>query len=506
MVLAAGAGTRMKSRTPKILHELGGRSMIAHALAAARGLDPRSLAVVVRHERDRVAEHVAAIDAEALIIDQDEIPGTGRAVEVALDALAAANPADGLEGAGLEGKGLEGTVVVTYGDVPLLSSELLRDLVALHEADGNAVTVLTAVLDDATGYGRILRDADGGVAAIREHKDANEDERTVLEVNSGIYAFDAAILADALRRVTTENAQGEKYLTDVLGIVREDGGRVAALVTEDRWQVEGANDRVQLQALAAEHNRRIVEEWMRAGVTIVDPATTWIDGSVRLAEDVTIKPNTQLHGATVIERDAVIGPDTTLVDVIVGEGATVRRTEGTKSEIGPGATVGPFTYLRAGTVLGEAGKIGAFYETKNAQIGRGAKLSHLGYVGDAEVGEGTNIGCGNITANYDGVNKHRTVIGAHVRTSSNTVFVAPVTVGDGAYTGAGAVVRKDVPAGALALSVAPQRNAEGWTEAKRPGSPSAIAAAAARALAEEAALGTPETLPSASTPPTEEGK
>ncbi|MGN6404845.1 bifunctional UDP-N-acetylglucosamine diphosphorylase/glucosamine-1-phosphate N-acetyltransferase GlmU [Sinomonas sp.] len=497
VVLAAGAGTRMKSRTPKILHELGGRSMVAHALAAARGIDPRDLAVVVRHERDRVAEHIAAVDPEALIVDQDDIPGTGRAVEVALDALAARQP---------EGRPLEGTIVVTYGDVPLLSAELLRELVTLHEADENTVTVLTAVLDDATGYGRILRDADGGVAAIREHKDASEDERTVLEVNSGIYAFDGRVLAEALRRVTTENAQGEKYLTDVLAIVREAGGRVAALVTEDRWQVEGANDRIQLQALAAEHNRRILEDWMRSGVTIVDPATTWIDGTVRLAEDVTIKPNTQLHGITVVERDAVIGPDTTLTDVVVGEGATVRRTEGTKSEIGPGATVGPFTYLRAGTVLGADGKIGAFYETKNVQIGRGAKLSHLGYAGDAEIGEGTNIGCGNITANYDGVNKHRTVIGAHVRTSSNTVFVAPVTVGDGAYTGAGAVVRKDVPAGALALSVAPQRNAEGWTEAKRPGSPSAIAAAAAREADPVVPLAATKTSPSDTTHPTEEGK
>ena len=492
VVLAAGAGTRMKSRTPKILHGLGGRSMVAHALAAARGLDPERLAVVVRHERDRVAEHIAALDPAALIVDQDEIPGTGRAVEVALDALAAES----------DGAPLEGTVVVTYGDVPLLGTDLLRELVARHEAEGNAVTVLTAVLDNAHGYGRILRDEEGGVAAIREHKDANDDEREVREVNSGIYAFDARVLADALRRVTTDNAQGEKYLTDVLALAREAGGRVAALVTEDRWQVEGANDRVQLQALAAEHNRRIVEAWMRAGVTVVDPATTWIDGTVRLAEDVTIKPNTQLHGETVIERDAVIGPDTTLTDVVVGEGATVRRTDGTKSRIGAGATVGPFTYLRAGTVLGADGKIGAFYETKNAQIGRGAKLSHLGYCGDAEVGEGTNIGCGNITANYDGVNKHRTVIGAHVRTSSNTVFVAPVTVGDGAYTGAGAVVRKDVPAGALALSVAPQRNAEGWTEAKRPGSPSAIAAAAARASAQRIS----ETSSSASTPSTEEGK
>ncbi|GHG48504.1 bifunctional protein GlmU [Sinomonas cellulolyticus] len=469
IVLAAGAGTRMKSRTPKILHELGGRSMVAHALDAARGLAPQRLAAVVRHERDLVAAHIAGHDPDVLIVDQDEIPGTGRAVEAALEAL------DAQAAAGGHGE-LTGTVVVTYGDVPLLTTSLLRDLVAEHEADGNAVTVLTAVLDDATGYGRILRESDGTVSGIREHKDASEAERAIPEVNSGIYAFDAAALRDALTQVTTDNAQGEKYLTDVLAIARAAGGRVSALATTDRWQVEGANDRVQLQALAAEHNRRTVEAWMRAGVTVVDPATTWIDATVQLAADVTVKPNTQLHGATVVERDAVIGPDTTLTDCLVGEGATVKRTDGTQAEIGAGATVGPFTYLRPGTRLGAEGKIGAFYETKNAVIGRGAKLSHLGYAGDAEIGEGANIGCGNITANYDGVNKHRTVIGAHVRTGSNTVFVAPVTVGDGAYTAAGAIVRKDVPPGALALSVSPQRNAAGWTQAHRAGSPSAAAA------------------------------
>ncbi|WP_281250873.1 bifunctional UDP-N-acetylglucosamine diphosphorylase/glucosamine-1-phosphate N-acetyltransferase GlmU [Sinomonas mesophila] len=500
IVLAAGAGTRMKSRTPKILHPLGGRSMVAHALAAAAGLAPGRLAAVVRHERDLVAEHIAALDPGILIVDQDEVPGTGRAVEVALEALDAEQAAAG------DHSGLTGTVVVTYGDVPLLTTELLTELVAVHEADGNAVTVLTAVLDDPTGYGRILRGEDGTVAGIREHKDATPAERAVREVNSGIYAFDAEALRTALRKVTTENAQGEKYLTDVLMIAREAGGRVEAVATHDRWQVEGANDRVQLAALAREHNRRTVEAWMRAGVTVVDPATTWIDATVRLAEDVTVKPNTQLHGATVVERDAVIGPDTTLTDVVVGEGATVKRTDGTKAEIGPGATVGPFTYLRPGTRLGAEGKIGAFYETKNAEIGRGAKLSHLGYVGDAEVGEGTNIGCGNITANYDGVHKHRTVIGAHVRTASNTVFVAPVTVGDGAYTGAGAVVRKDVPAGALALSIAPQRNAEGWTEAHRPGSPSAEAAARARAAVPDSAAGNPEPSSVASPLKKEEGK
>lgn len=464
IVLAAGAGTRMKSRLPKILHPIGGTSMVGHALAAAKGLDPQRLAVVVRFERDQVAAHIANLDAEALIVDQDEIPGTGRAVQVALDALDAESQVDG-------------TVVVTYGDVPLLTTELLAELTAAHANDGNAVTVLTAVLDDAAGYGRILRAEDGTVLGIREHKDANDAERAINEINSGIYAFDAAVLRNALKNVTTDNNQGEMYLTDVLGLARNESGRVAAVVTTDRWQVEGANDRVQLAALGKEHNRRIVESWMRRGVSVIDPDTTWIDSTVVLDEDVTILPGTQLHGLTTVARDAVVGPDTTLTDVQIAEGAEVTRTQGSGAIIGAGAHVGPFTYLRPGTVLGADGKIGAFYETKNVTIGRGSKLSHLGYAGDAEIGEDTNIGCGNITANFDGVNKHRTKIGSGVRTGSNTVFVAPVTVGDGAFTGAGAIVRKDVPAGALTLTVAPQRNAEGWTEANRPGSISADAAA-----------------------------
>ena len=468
IVLAAGAGTRMKSRTPKILHEIGGRSLVGHALHAARTIRPQELALVVRHERDLVAAHIAAVDPGALIVDQDEVPGTGRAVEAALEALDARGP-------------LSGTVVVTYGDVPLLTGELLGQLVASHEAEHNAVTVLTAVLDDATGYGRILRAADGSVTGIREHKDATDTERDIREINSGIYAFDAAVLRDSLAHVTTDNAQGEKYLTDVLSLARAAGGRVAAVVTEDRWQVEGANDRVQLSALGAELNRRTVEAWMRAGVTVLDPATTWIDATVTLDEDVRLLPNIQLHGTTTVARDAVVGPDTTLTDVRVGEGAKVVRTHGSGSTIGAKASVGPFTYLRPGTVLGETGKIGAFYETKNVTIGRGSKLSHLGYAGDAEIGEDTNIGCGNITANYDGEKKHRTVIGSGVRTGSNTVFVAPVQVGDGAYSGAGAVIRRDVPPGALVLSLAKQQNTEGWVQANRPGSVSASLAAAAGA-------------------------
>ncbi|OUM40494.1 bifunctional UDP-N-acetylglucosamine diphosphorylase/glucosamine-1-phosphate N-acetyltransferase GlmU [Arthrobacter agilis] len=467
IVLAAGAGTRMKSRTPKILHTLGGRSMIGHALAAARGLEPHDLAVVVRHERDLVAGHVAGIDPQALLVDQDDVPGTGRAVQVALDAL------DAQRGT------VEGTVVVTYGDVPLLEAATLTALVETHTREHNAVTVLTAELDDATGYGRIVRADDGTVVGIVEHKDATDAQRSIREVNSGIYAFDAAVLRDGLGRIDAGNAQGELYLTDVLGIARNHGGRVAGLVVEDRWQVEGANDRVQLAHLGAELNRRVLERWMRAGVSIADPASTWIEVSVQLDEDVTLLPGTQLCGTTTVARDAVVGPDTTLTDVAVGEGAHVVRTHGSGARIGSGASVGPFTYLRPGTVLGEDGKIGAFYETKNVTVGRGSKLSHLGYAGDAEIGEYTNIGCGNITANYDGVDKHRTVIGSHVRTSSNTVFVAPVQVGDGAYTGAGAVIRKDVPAGALGLSVVAQRNIPDWTAEKRPGTGSDAAARAA---------------------------
>ncbi len=463
IVLAAGAGTRMKSHTPKILHTIGGISMVGHALAAAKGLNPGKLAVVVRYERDQVAAHITALDESAQIVDQDEIPGTGRAVQQAMEALDAQAE-------------LCGTVVVTYGDVPLLTTELLATLVATHTADHNAVTVLTAVLDDAAGYGRILRHEDGTVLGIREHKDATDAEREIREINSGIYAFDAAVLRQALQGVTTDNNQGEMYLTDVLSLASNDGGRVAAVSTTDRWQVEGANDRVQLAALGAEHNRRIVEAWMRAGVSIIDPATTWIDSTVQLAQDVTILPGTQLHGQTTVASDAVVGPDSTLTDVQIAAGAEVTRTHGTGATIGEGAHVGPFTYLRPGTVLGADGKIGAFYETKNVIIGRGSKLSHLGYAGDAEIGEDTNIGCGNITANFDGVNKHRTTIGSGVRTGSNTVFVAPVSVGDGAFTGAGTIVRKDVPAGALTLTVAPQRNAEGWTAANRPGSVSAQAA------------------------------
>ncbi len=460
VVLAAGEGTRMKSATPKVLHPLGGRPLVAHALRAAREVGPEHLVVVLRHQAEVVAGAVQAADPAVTVALQDDVPGTGRAVQCGLQAL----PAD-----------LTGTVLVTYGDVPLLSGATLARLVQAHTDGGNAMTVLTAELADPTGYGRVLRD-EKGVSAIVEQKDASQAQRAVREVNSGIYAFEAAALRGALGRVGRDNAAGEVYLTDVLALLRADGGRVEALALDDEWEIRGVNDRAQLAELAAEANRRTLRRWMLAGVTVVDPATTWVDADVELAQDVTLRPGVQLHGATRVATGAVVGPDTTLTDVEVGAGAVVERTHGSSAVLGAGAHVGPFAFLRPGTRLGDDGKIGTFVETKNARIGRGSKVPHLSYVGDATIGEHSNIGAASVFVNYDGVTKSHTTIGDHVRMGSDNMYVAPVTVGDGAYSGAGTVIRKDVPPGALAINVAPQRNLEGWTLDKRPGTPAAQAA------------------------------
>ncbi|GHS87563.1 bifunctional protein GlmU [Actinomycetota bacterium] len=489
IVLAAGEGTRMRSTTPKVLHTLGGRSMLGHALAAARALEPERVAVVVRHGREQVAAHARELDPEVLLADQDDVPGTGRAVQCALSVLDAAAQADAAstgDGPGVPGAAagvqVEGPVVVLAGDIPLLDGATLAELLAAHVTDANVVTVLTTEVVDPTGYGRILRTAGSGdVEGIVEEKDASEEQRAIQEINSSVYVFDAAVLRGAFGRLGRDNAQGEVYLTDVLAIARGDGGRVRALRTDDPLLVEGVNDRVQLASLRAELNRRIVEDWMRAGVTVVDPATTWIDVDVDLATDVTLLPGTQLHGATTIAEGATVGPDTTLRDVEIGPGASVVRTHGSLAVIGAGATVGPFAYLRPGTVLGARGKIGTFVETKNAQIGEGSKVPHLSYVGDATIGAETNIGAASVFVNYDGVSKHHTTVGSYARTGSDNMFVAPVTVGDGAYTGAGSIIRRDVPPGALAVSAGQQRNIEGWVARSRAGTPAAEAAA--RALA-----------------------
>lgn len=465
IVLAAGQGTRMRSRRPKVLHAIGGRPLVGHVLTTAARLGADHIEVVVRHERDQVVDALARDYPGVVFIDQDDVPGTGRAVQVAIDGL----PAD-----------FDGDVLVLSGDVPLLQEETLRALVAGHRAASAAATVLSARLQDPTGYGRVIRDAEGTVQRIVEQKDATPDEAAVSEINAGVYVFRAADLRAQLARVTQDNAQGEMYLTTVIELLRADDQPVAAEVADDTASTFGINDRAQLAEAGRVLRDRIVRRWQREGVTIVDPATTWIDDEAVLAPDVTILPNTQILGATVIAEGAVVGPDTTLVDCEVGEDATVRRTDATLAVIGAEATVGPFSFLRAGTVLGARGKIGAYVETKNAEIGEGSKVPHLSYVGDATIGRGVNLGASTITANYDDVNKHRTVVEDEVHTGSHTTLVAPVRLGAGAKTGAGAVVRKDVPAGALAMSVAPQRNVEGWVEKNRAGTGAADAAARSR--------------------------
>ncbi|WP_460776388.1 bifunctional UDP-N-acetylglucosamine diphosphorylase/glucosamine-1-phosphate N-acetyltransferase GlmU [Microbacterium sp. GXF7504] len=473
VVLAAGQGTRMRSRTPKVLHPIAGAPLLGHVLATARDLAPARVVVVVRHEREAVAGAVASLAPDAVVVDQDDIPGTGRAVQQALDAL----------------EGFDGDVLVLSGDVPLIERDTLAALVDAHRGRAASVTVLSAHLADPTGYGRVLRDASGDVERIVEHKDATDHELQVAEINAGVYVFRASALAGHLGNVTRDNAQREMYLTDVVALARRAGERVAASPAPDATAALGVNDRVQLAEAARLLNERIVRRWQRAGVTVQDPATTWIDATVTLAEDVTILPNTQLLRATVVGAGATIGPDTTLSDCEVGEDAVIRRTDGTLAVIGARATVGPFAYLRPGAVLGADGKIGTYVEVKNSQIGEGSKVPHLSYIGDTDIGRNVNLGAGAITANYDDLTKHRTVIGDEVHTGSHNVFVAPVRIGDGAKTGAGAVVRKDVPAGALALTVAPQRNVEGWVEKNRPGTGAAAAAQRAR-TAQESGDGT----------------
>jgi bifunctional UDP-N-acetylglucosamine pyrophosphorylase / glucosamine-1-phosphate N-acetyltransferase len=463
IVLAAGGGTRMKSETPKVLHAIGGRTLLGHALNAAAGVQPERLAVVVGPGAEAVVDQAQATAPDIVVAVQPAPRGTGDAVRSALDALG----------------DVDGTVLVTYGDVPLQTAETLLALIDGHELDGNAVTILTANVVDPHGYGRIVRDPSGAVAAIVEEKDAGDEQRAIHEINSGIVVFDAAVLRSTLDQVGSDNAAGEVYLTDTVGVAVAAGHRVGALTIDDVWQTEGANTREQLANLGAELNRRTLRRWMAAGVEVIDPLTTWVDVTVELAPDVTLKPGVQLHGSTRVESGAAIGPDTTLADVQVGRGATVVRAHGTGAVVGPRANVGPFAYLRPGTVLGEHGKIGTFVETKNAEIAAGAKVPHLSYVGDAEIGVGSNIGAGTIFANYDGVEKHRTVVGAHVRSGSDNVFVAPVEIGDGAATGAGTVVRRNVPPGALAVSTGPQRHIDGWVRRKRPGSAAARAAEAA---------------------------
>jgi bifunctional UDP-N-acetylglucosamine pyrophosphorylase/glucosamine-1-phosphate N-acetyltransferase len=467
VIMAAGAGTRMKSAIPKVLHRIAGRSMIGLAIDTADALSPERLVVVVGHQRELVTEHLADVAPHVTVAVQERQLGTGDAVRAGLAAL----------------PDITGEVVVTSGDVPLLAPETLLDLVEAHREGGNAVTILTAVVPDPTGYGRVVRDGEE-VLRIVEQADASDAELDLAEINSGIYVFDAGALAEGLSALQTRNAQGELYLTDVIAHARDAGRRVGARVVADYLQTEGVNDRVQLAERAAELNRRILTRWMRDGVTVVDPATTWVHAGVDLAEDVTLLPGTSLEGATSVARGATIGPETTLIDVEVGENARVLRTHAELVVIGPGATIGPFSYLRPGTELAENVHIGAFVETKKAVIGEGAKIPHLTYCGDAVVGAGSNIGAGTIFANYDGLGKHTSTVGEHSFVGSDSVLVAPVQIADGAYVAAGSTITGNVGPGELAVARGQQRNIRGWVARKRPGTRSADAAAAALASRE----------------------
>lgn len=468
VVLAAGAGTRMRSTTPKVLHRIGGRTLLGHVLAAARPLTASRTAVVVGVGRDEVIARLAEIDSTARAVVQEEQRGTGHATRVALEQLRAT-----------------GTVLVINGDSPLLRPETLAALVAEHVEHDATMTVLTARVADPAGLGRIVRDGSGAATAIVEHADADAGQLAIDEINAGVYVVDAGALTAALTALESGdvagsgNAQGELYLTDALGLFVAEGRTVRAHRAADPADIEACNDRAELAARARTLNDRILLAHMRAGVAILDPATTWIDVDVQLEADCTIRPGTQLHGATTVAAGAEIGPDTTLSDCMVGVGARVVRSHATGAEIGPGAQVGPFTYLRPGTRLGADTKAGAFVEMKNAELGTGSKVPHLSYVGDATIGEHSNIGAASVTVNYDGVAKHRTTIGSHARTGADNMFVAPVTVGDGAYTAAGSVIVDDVPPGAMGVARAKQRNVTGWVSRRRAGTPAAEAAQAA---------------------------
>lgn len=464
IVLAAGEGKRMRSATPKVLHAIAGRSLIGHVLEAASAVDPAHVVVVIGHGREQVLAHLEEIAPWVDTVVQEEQRGTGHAVRIALAALASAHELHAAP------------VVVLSGDTPLLTGDTVKRLVEAQDSDRVAVTLLSAVLDDPTGYGRVVRGADGSVDAIIEHRDAPPEVREIREINAGMYVFDPQGLAPALERLTSANDQGEEYLTDVVGLLRAEGSAVTGIVVDDAHEILGVNDRVQLAEAAALMRDRINERWMREGVSMLDPDSTWIDVDVDLAPDVTLLPQTQLLGPTVVASGARIGPGTTLTSCEVGADATVIHAWAELAVIEAGASVGPFTYLRPGSKLGEGARAGAFVEMKNSTIGAGAKVPHLSYVGDAEVGEGTNIGAATIFVNYDGQTKHRTVIGRHARIGSDTMLVAPVSVGDGAYTAAGSVITDDVPPGAMAVGRARQRTIDGWVLRKRAGTDSARAA------------------------------
>jgi bifunctional UDP-N-acetylglucosamine pyrophosphorylase / glucosamine-1-phosphate N-acetyltransferase len=446
--MAAGEGTRMHSAVPKVLHEICGRSMIVWPILAAREAGADRICVIVSPHHDLTPVLPEGVET----IVQPVADGTGGALRAAADVVRDSD-----------------AVLVLSGDTPLLSAEVIEGLVAAHAEANAAATMMTTELEDPGTFGRVIRTANGEVERIVEAKkpgDASADQLEVKEVNAGTYAFSAARLAEALDGLTNENAQGEYYLPDVLPLIRKGGGKVIAHLVADPAVNLGVNDRADLARVTDEARRRILLAHMRAGVTIEDPGATWIDADVSIEPDATILPGTSLRGSTSIGSGTTVGPVTTLIDSRIGDRATVIHSYLTACQVADEAKVGPFTYLRPDASIGEGAKAGSFVEIKNSEIGAGAKVPHLSYIGDAEVGEGSNLGASTVTANYDGRSKNRTKIGKNVQTGVDTTLVAPVEVGDDAYTGAGSVINEDVPPGALGISRAEQKNVEGYAAKK----------------------------------------
>ena len=459
VVLAAGEGTRMKSKNSKVLHEIAGRSIIHNLLTAVEPLSPKNLTVVVGAHKDEVVDHLKKVAPKAKTVFQEKRDGTGGATQLAL----------------ADHKG-DGTVLILAGDTPLLTTQTLEEFMAAHQSEKSVASVLTALLPDPVGYGRIIRGDNSSILKIVEEKDASESEKEIDEINTGVYLFELKVLKEVIGKLKNNNSQKELYLTDVISLITAEGKTAQAILSNDYTETLGINDRTQLAECAAIMRDRINHQHMLNGVTIIDPTTTWIDVDVMIEADVVIYPGTAITGKSTIKANAVIGPRTTLVSCTVAEGAKVVESNCTEASIGKEVKVGPFTYLRKGTVLANESKAGAFVEIKNSTVGKGSKVAHLSYVGDAQIGEESNIGAATVFVNYDGEKKHQTKIGDQVRIGSDTMLVAPVSVGDGAYTAAGSVINEDVPAGAIGIGRARQVNILGWVLKKRKDSKSAAAA------------------------------
>lgn len=448
VILAAGKGTRMRSKYPKVLHKVGGKPMLQHVIdaAAASGCDEKI--IIVGHEAELVEKMIGSQGKTAL---QAEQLGTGHAVMQTAEAL----------------KDFTGTALILCGDTPLLDGEELKKFCAAHKASGAAATVLTAVMDDPFGYGRIVRDASGNVHAIVEQKDATEAQKAIKEINTGIYCMECPLMFDVLATLTNNNAQGEYYLTDVLQKLNQSGKKVGGVITDDSYMVMGINSRKQLSVAEAVMRQRILDKHMDNGVTIMDPASTFIEAGVKIGRDTIIYPYTWLEGSTEIGEDCEIGPNARFTNVKIGDDNHLQFIYGHDCEVKNHVTAGPYVHLRPDTVISDHVKIGNYVEVKNSNVGEGTKLPHLTYIGDSDIGSGVNMGCGCITVNYDGKKKHRTVIGDNAFVGCNTNLVAPVTVQANTYIGAGSTITKEVPENALGIARARQKNIEGWAEKYR---------------------------------------